>query len=206
MIKAVIFDYGNVISQAATGDVSEELERLSGVPATVFNSVYERFHVEFDRGLINGEEMYRRLLTEDGYIDCANDVELLKKIALHDLKSWRPIRQDVSDWILSVKKEGYKLGIISNIPYEFLDLYEKEIPPFANADFACYSCRVDMIKPESEIYYYTLKGLDVKAHEAVFFDDLQVNVDAACKVGMHSFLWTGLEQGKKDLDTVCNCL
>ncbi|MFI3256858.1 MAG: HAD family phosphatase [Spirochaetales bacterium] len=199
MIKAVIFDYGNVISQPATGAAGVGLEKLSGVPAAVFNSVYERFRFEFDRGTINGAEMYRQLLTEDGYTDVAKDSELLKKLARYDLESWWPILQDVSDWALSLKKDGYKLGILSNMPYEFLDLYEKEIPPFVEADFACFSCRVKLIKPEPEIYMHTLKGLGVQPEEAVFFDDIQENIDAACALGIHGFVWTGLDKGKKDL-------
>ncbi len=200
MIKAIIFDYGNVISQAATGDASEELKRMSGVPSEVFHSVYSRFRFDFDRGLINGEEMYRQLLLEDGYIEQANNTELLQKIARCDLETWRPIRQDVCDWISELQNEGYKIGILSNMPYEFLDAYENEIPPFVQADFACYSCRVKMIKPEKEIYEYTLNGLGVKAEEAVFFDDLQENIDGALALGINAFLWTGLEKGKKDLE------
>ncbi len=201
MIKAIIFDYGNVISHAAAGDASDELKKMSGVPAEVFNSVYDRFRFDFDRGLINGEEMYRQLLLEDGYIDQANNSELLKKIARCDLETWRPIRQDVCDWITELQKT-YKIGILSNMPYEFLDAYENEIPPFVQADFACFSCRVKLIKPEREIYEYTLNGLGVKADEAVFFDDIQENIDGALKVGMHAFLWTDLEKGKKDLENI----
>ncbi len=200
MVKAIIFDYGNVISQAATGDASEDLKRLSGIPADVFSSVYERFRFDFDRGLISGEEMYRKLLLEDGYVEQANNTDLLKKIAQCDLESWRPIREDVCAWISELQAAGYKIGILSNMPYEFLDLYENEIPPFVQADFACYSCRIKLIKPEKEIYEYTLNGLGVEAGEAVFFDDVQENVDGALNVGINAFLWTGLEKGKMDLE------
>ncbi len=201
MIKAIIFDYGNVISHAAAGDASEDLKKMSGVPAKVFNSVYDRFRFDFDRGLINGEEMYKQLLLEEGYTEQANNSELLKKIARCDLETWRPIRQDVCDWITELQKT-YKIGILSNMPYEFLDAYEKEIPPFMQADFACFSCRVKLIKPEKEIYEYTLNGLGVQAGEAVFFDDLQENIDAAVALGINGFLWTGLEKGKKDLQSI----
>ena len=54
MIKAVIFDYGNVISQTQTGDCAEQMEAMTGVPADVFRTVYDRFRFEFDRGTITG--------------------------------------------------------------------------------------------------------------------------------------------------------
>ena len=60
------------------------------------------------------------------------------------------------------------------------------------------SCRVTLIKPEKDIYLDVLQGLGVKPEEAVFFDDMAVNIEAACKLGINGFVWTGLEQGKKD--------
>lgn len=206
MIKAVIFDYGNVISKAATGDASQELSKLSGVPAHVFTSVYERFRFDFDRGLISGAEMYRQLLEEDGYTEQANNPELLQKLARRDADSWRAIHDDVVAWIHSLKEQGYKTGILSNMPTMFLELYESEIPPFVEADFACFSCRVQMIKPEPEIYYYTLDGLGIKPEEAVFFDDVQENIDAALKIGLNAFLWTGLEKAKADFRQLLNTI
>ena len=200
MIKALILDFGNVISKTNTGDCADEMEKLSGVPADIFRSVYEKYRFDFDRGVINGAEMYRILLEDAGYTKTAADRPLLEKIARLDLESWKDIHTDVSDWALGIQKAGYKLGILSNMPYEFLNLYEKNIPPFVHADYACFSCRVKLIKPEPAIYEDCLRGLGVKAGEAVFFDDIRHNIDAALKLGMNAFVWTGLEQGKKDWD------
>ena len=198
MIRSLVLDYGNVISKANTGDCAVQMERMTGVPAEVFGRVYEQFRFEFDRGIIDGAEMYRRLLVGEGYTDVACDNELMKKIARLDLESWRPIKEDVCNWALNVQKSGYKLGILSNMPYEFLDLYEKEIPPFVAADYACFSCRLHLIKPEPEIYLNCLEGLGISADEAVFFDDMERNIEAAQKLGFRAFVWTGLAQAQKD--------
>ena len=198
MIKAVILDYGNVISQTQTGDCAGEMQAMTGVPAEVFRTVYDRFRFDFDRGTITGAQMYSRLLAAEGYGDLAADRELMKRVARLDMESWRPVRQDVTDWGLSLRKEGFKLGILSNMPTEFLACYGDEIALFKAADYACFSCRVKLIKPESEIYHDALRGLGVRAEEAVFFDDLPANVEAARRLGIHAFVWTGLEQGKRD--------
>lgn len=202
MIKAVIFDYGNVISQTQTGDCADQMEAMTGVPADVFRTVYERFRFEFDRGTITGAQMYRQLLEADGYHRQAADQQLMEKIARLDMESWRLVRQDVTDWGLSLKEQGFRLGILSNMPTEFLASYEDEIELFRAAHYACFSCRVGLIKPEPAIYLDVLKGLDVEPQEAVFFDDVAVNVDAACALGIHGFVWTGLEQGKRDWQKV----
>mgnify|MGYP003288991788 FL=1 len=202
MIKAVIFDYGNVISQTQTGDCAEQMEAMTGVPADVFRTVYDRFRFEFDRGTITGAQMYHQLLEADGYHQQAADQQLMEQIARLDMESWRPVRQDVTDWGLSLKASGLKLGILSNMPTEFLASYEDEIELFKAAHYACFSCRVGLIKPEPAIYHDVLKGLGVEPQEAVFFDDVVVNVEAACALGIHGFVWRGLEQGKRDLQQV----
>ena len=201
MIRALILDYGNVISKANTGDCAVEMERLTGVPADIFRSVYDKYRFDFDRGVIGGAEMYRRLLDGAGFSNIAADTALMQKIARMDLESWRPVHDDVCDWALGVQKAGYKLGILSNMPYEFLDAYEKDIPPFTAADYACFSCRLKLIKPEPEIYKACLKGLGVAPEESVFFDDVQQNIDAALKLGINAFVWTNLAQGKKDWES-----
>ncbi len=205
MIKSIIFDYGNVISEVQTGDCANEMELMTGVPAAVFRSVYDRFRFDFDRGLITGAEMYARLLDSEGYHSLALDMDLMKKIALLDMQSWRKFRQDVTDWGLSLQKQGFKLGILSNMPTEFLQYYRNEIPLFVHADYACFSCEVHVIKPEPEIYNIVLDGLGVRPEEAVFYDDMQVNIDAACNLGIHACLWTGLENARNALDNFIRC-
>lgn len=202
MIKAVIFDYGNVISQTQTGDCAVQMEAMTGVPADVFRTVYDRFRFEFDRGTITGAQMYRQLLEADGYHQQAADMALMEQIARLDMESWRPVHQDVTDWGLSLKASGLKLGILSNMPTEFLTYYEDEIALFKAAHYACFSCRVGLIKPEPAIYHDVLKGLEVEPQEAVFFDDMAVNVEAACALGIHGLLWRGLEQAKADFQQI----
>jgi putative hydrolase of the HAD superfamily len=200
MIKAVIFDYGNVISAQQEIGVQREMEKLTGAPASLFTSVYATHRAEFDRGTITGAQMYAMLLKDAGYEALSQDTALMQKIASIDMSSWRRINPEVVEWCLSLKKQGYKLGILSNMPHEFLTMYESEIPPFVEADYACFSCRVKLIKPEEAIYRDALRGLGVVPHEAVFFDDMQVNIDAANKLGINGVLWTGLEDAKRALN------
>lgn len=197
MIRAVIFDYGNVISLPQTGDYTIGLEKLTGVPSNIFRAVYDEERYDFDRGDINGATMYIRLLTKHGYYEQAANLPLMHKLARLDMKSWRPYSQELTDWGLSLQKQGYKLGILSNMPIEFLDHYKKEIPLFEAADYACFSCNVHLIKPDPAIYRKVLEGLTVKPEEAVFFDDIRENIDTAIQIGIHGCLWQNLEQGKK---------
>lgn len=202
MIKALILDYGNVISKAAVGDCCLDMEKETGIPSEIFRNVYEEFRFDFDLGFITGAEMYRRLLVANGYEKQASDSALMEKIARIDLESWKYFHQDVTEWALDLQSKGLKLGILSNMPYEFLDLYEKDVPLFVAADCAIFSCRVHRMKPGAEIYYDVLSGLNIQPEEAVFFDDVEENVLAAKKLGINAFVWQGLAQGKKDLESL----
>jgi len=51
-------------------------------------------------------------------------------------------------------------------------------------DAIVISGEVGLRKPEPEIYHHTLGLLDMQAHECVFVDDLQVNVEAAVRLGL----------------------
>lgn len=197
MIKAVVFDYGNVIS-APQKDYYQEMEDLSGIPASLFKNIYSEFRHDFDRGLISGVEMYRRFFLQLGYEKAAENQELLKKIIELDLKSWRAVNEEVIEWGLSLKKAGFKLGILSNMPTEFLNRYGQEIRLFQEADYATFSCNVNCIKPEKAIYFDLLKGLSLDAAEIVFFDDLKPNIEAAIQLGFKAFLWENVAKAKKD--------
>lgn len=198
MIKAVIFDYGNVISVASTGDCANVMQEMTGVDASVFRGVYDKFRFEFDRGYITGTQMYTKALESAGYKELACDTALMQKLAVLDMQSWRAVHKDVVEWGLSLKKQGYLLGILSNMPLEFLQLYRKENVLFMAADYTCFSCECHLIKPEKAIYELCIKGLNIKAEEAVFFDDLQENIMAGLSCNIHSILWTGLDKAKKD--------
>jgi putative hydrolase of the HAD superfamily len=204
MIKAVIFDYGNVISAQQTSGVQREMEKLTGVPASLFASVYKTYRFDYDRGSITGAQMYAMQLKDAGYEALSANTALMQKIAYIDISSWRRLNSDVVNWSLSLKKQGYKLGILSNMPHEFLAAYESEIPPFVEADYACFSCRVKLIKPEEAIYEDALRGLGVAPHEAVFFDDVKENINAANKLRLNGVLWTGLEEAKRALKEICS--
>jgi HAD superfamily hydrolase (TIGR01509 family) len=56
-----------------------------------------------------------------------------------------------------------------------------------------------MIKPEKEIYIYTLEKNSLKPEDVVFIDDSQKNVDGGKKVGIDSILFQNTDQLRQDL-------
>lgn len=56
MIKALILDYGNVISLTDTEAIDAALAAETGIPIQAFGNLYSTHRSDFDRGTISGDE------------------------------------------------------------------------------------------------------------------------------------------------------
>jgi 2-haloacid dehalogenase len=63
------------------------------------------------------------------------------------------------------------------------------------------SGEVKMLKPDPAIYYLALDRFGLQAHEALFVDDRQINVEGAEAVGMQGHLFTGAEDLRRRLES-----
>lgn len=61
------------------------------------------------------------------------------------------------------------------------------------------SADIGVLKPNPKIYEHLLKKHNLVAKECVFMDDLEVNVEGAKSVGMHSFQFFDTNQSIKEL-------
>jgi putative hydrolase of the HAD superfamily len=201
MIKAIVFDFGNVI---AMQDKScyEKMSALAGVPIEEIRSFFWKQREAYDRGDMLGAEMYSHAFREAGYPEKADDEELCRALVLLDIGSWIHYDRAVIEWTRQLKQEGYLLGVLSNMPWDFLNVHEKDIPLFTEADTAVFSCRVGLIKPGADIYQVILERLGTAPEETVFFDDLEANIAAACRLGIKGILWTGFEQARVELERI----
>ncbi len=203
MIKAVVFDFGNVISEPQDTGCYGRMANLSGLPADYFSRAFWKYREDYDGGKIHGRQMYRAVLADAGVRgeEAALD-GLAERLLNEDLDSWFHVSADVTHWGLSLKQSGYALGILSNMPFDFLDRYEDKIEMFGKADVAVFSCRVGQIKPGAEIYQTLISRLGVRPGEIAFFDDLEPNVAGARKAGINAFLWTGLARAQADFSAL----
>lgn len=99
-------------------------------------------------------------------------------------------------------KKKYKIGLLSNFTAPWLREVMDENALWSLFDEHIISSEHKLVKPDAKIYKKMLSMLDVEAGESVFADDRQINIDAAKKVGIRGFLFTDVEQFKKDLKSV----
>ncbi|MDR2073368.1 MAG: HAD family phosphatase [Spirochaetaceae bacterium] len=199
-IKAVAFDYGGVISLPQDKKAMEDLARMAGIDTPLMQRMYWDLRPVYDQGLVNGGEFYRNILAGMGIFP---DSAVIEQMVERDLESWSRINPGTEQLMKKVKQEGLKLGVLSNMIQPFLDRARKTIPLFDLPDRAVYSCEAGVVKPGEKIYRLLLEALDCRGEELVFFDDLEPNVRAAEKLGIHGYLWKDPAAAYTELKRLC---
>ncbi|MDR3116119.1 MAG: HAD family phosphatase [Treponema sp.] len=181
--KAVVFDFGKVISFPPEPRVMEALSAVAGRDVKTMDTLVWAYRQEYDRGSLSGRDYYRAILGPE--LDEAQ-AEALVRI---DLDGWKRINPETVALMEDVKAAGYLLGILSNMPHEFLAWARESLPVFRLPQVGIFSCETGSIKPETPIYETLLRGLSCRPEEVVFFDDTPINVERACSLGIQGLVW-----------------
>ena len=182
-IRAVFFDFGGVIMRT---EYQSPRQRLA-----------ERFGMDYDDidKVVFGSESARRAsvgeIKED--VHWAQVLKRLKHPAF-EAKSFQDeffggdvIDRGLVEFIRSLRGKVHT-GLISNAWSGLRGFIAKEkiIDIF---DTVIISAEVGAIKPSARIYEIALEQAKVGASEAVFVDDVAVNIEACEKVGMKGILF-----------------
>lgn len=147
-------------------------------------------------------------------INKMSEAELIFKISTQVGKTPEAVRSEIDAYlsfdqalvlyIQQLKKEGYKIGLLSNAGYDFFKRKVfVEYPWFEKLfDVIVISSKIGISKPNPEIYMYILKEFSIQPKDAIFVDDSPNNVVAAQVAGIHGILFTSVEQLKKDFSTI----
>jgi len=195
-IKAVVFDYGNVISIQQDPKVMDELAGRIGVERKKFESALWSFRGEYDRGTVSAKEYFKTVLSS---LAISMDDKSIDELIEIDLNSWKNIDTGTEALMKELKAAGYLVGILSNIPHVFLAWAKKNLPVFSLPHFGLYSCEVKLIKPEEAIYRLLLSMFAVEAEELVFFDDKVENIKGADAIGIKAILWKNSKEARREL-------
>ncbi len=99
-----------------------------------------------------------------------------------------------------VRGAGHRIVYLSNMPTPFADLLEQD-PDFAVLfDGGVFSCRVDAIKPEPEIFRIARERLDLDPSSMVLIDDRPDNLVAAAVLGWPGLHFVDADQCAADLE------
>jgi putative hydrolase of the HAD superfamily len=195
-IRAVVFDYGKVICFPPSAENRGVLLALTGLSAETLDALDRKHRGEYDRGACDGKTYYRTLLADAGIFP---DDGILETIAEADAEGWKRTNPGTLALMADIKNAGAALGILSNMPHDFLTWLRDHFPRFDGLDAAVFSCEVGSIKPERRIYEILRSRLGCEFGEIVFFDDVPVNVEKAAELGIRAFLWKDSGAAREEL-------
>jgi glucose-1-phosphatase len=96
----------------------------------------------------------------------------------------------------------YRLALLSNTDPIHLAHMEPNYEFFTHFPVRIYSCSVGASKPDPLIYQHALRGLHVKAPEALYIDDIPAYVETAQRLGMSGIVYRSPDQLRHELSAL----
>jgi|SRR5579872_251166 len=192
-IKAVIFDYGNVLCEPQPAADVEAMAQELGLTIDQFLPIYWRDRGPYDRADMDAVEYWNSVARRE------LGAALVARLTDLDNRSWLHPRQATLPWVAALSRTGLRTALLSNLPSALRDALERDAPWLPEFDVRTYSCTVRKTKPAREIYEHCVDGLGVDASEVVFLDDRPENIEGASKLGIHGILFDTPERAAVEL-------
>ncbi|HEY5996914.1 MAG TPA: HAD family phosphatase [Candidatus Deferrimicrobiaceae bacterium] len=193
MIRAVIFDFGNVVSAF---DTSKFLKRLAARSPLSVDELSEAIygsglHSLYEAGAIRSPAFYREVVGR-----CRVDMGMPEFVeAFTDI--FEPV-EGTADLIRRVAAHC-PVGLLSNTnPWHFARHIRKSAP-WPHYSTVTLSYRVKALKPEPAIYADATGKLGVPPAECVYVDDIPEYAEGAARVGMHGVVFAGAARLEDEL-------
>jgi putative hydrolase of the HAD superfamily len=195
-IKAIVFDIGGVLAIAPRisdfevfGNWEKKLKLEAGHIRSRARGAWERGRI----GSISEGEFCRRLGESLGWTD-ARVTAFMEDFWAEYLGT---PNIELTEYFRGLRPR-YRTALLSN---SFVGARERQKLGDL-ADLLLYSHEVGISKPEHRIYELACERLGVLPEQAVFLDDAEQYVAAACKAGMHGILFRDNAQAVADIEAL----
>lgn len=178
-IQSVIFDMGNVLINFSHEKACEQIGALANKPASeVFRVLFASgLEIRYEAGQVTRAELIAGL--EQG-LGCQLDTRAVMDAAC-DIFWPKP---DMEQLAAGVREAGYRLVLLSNVCEDHFEYIRQRYTFPALFDELVLSYKVGVCKPHERIYHRAISAARCSAHECLFIDDVQENVDAAARLGI----------------------
>lgn len=190
-LRAVILDYGEVISRPANQSVHREMLDLSGMAEGIFDKHYWALRLDHDAGILNSNAYFQRIAQLAGREFTPAQIERLAEL---DARMWMDVNEPLLAWVAELKRAGLRTAVLSNMGDGVLGAMRQHFPWLAQFDQLVWSCELGIVKPALAIYLHAVEALGVKPEEALFIDNLPRNVEGAEEAGLHGIVFKDIEQ------------
>lgn len=195
-IRAVIFDYGMVLTGQPKLAAHDGMVRITGLAAEEFERLYWADRHAYDEGKLSGVEFWQKFAAKSGLPLTGEQLDELNRL---DAEMWTVSNPAMLAWHDQLRERGIRTAILSNMGDSVLENIEREFAWIHHFDVLVWSFQLGMAKPAPAIYQHALSELGMKAEETLFLDDKQVNIDAARELGIVSLLFSDIDHLRADL-------
>ena len=197
MIKNIILDIGDVLVKSNYHDYflnkgyDEETACLLE-KATFFTPVWK----ELDRGVWSFTEII------DGFVKNAPELEAELRSVFEDMKNFITVFPCADEWITEIQKSGLKVYCLSNISDKICRDCSDDLKFLKHTDGYVLSYQEQLIKPDPAIYKLLLDRYGLASEECIFIDDIEANVTAAKKLGIHGIVFKNRQQAMAEIEVI----
>ena len=195
MIRNIIFDVGKVLVSYEPEQMMKNLgytdEQIQVVKSAMFdNPLWD----ESDRGIRTMEEYHEGFLKNN-----LEQKDIIQKAYEHigDAIELFPY---AIEWILKMKKRGYRVYILSNYSEYTFEVTKKKLVFLQLMDGIVFSYEARVGKPDAGIYKKLINEYSLEEKESVFIDDRRENIEAAEKLGIKGIHFLNYEQARDELE------
>jgi len=194
-MKAILFDLGRVLVDydhqrtvtAVTDCCSSEPEAITAFMQATAD--------DFGVGTLSAEEFHTRLAQELGYNQSFPDFVQTYASGL------RRNEEALAYAIALQRRSNVTVGIISNTNAAHVYWLDEHLPELIAFDLVMMSNEVAMLKPDAAIFELALELLNVYPKQAIFIDDLAVNVEAARALGLAGIVHSDWAKTRPQLES-----
>ena len=196
-IRALILDYGGVISRPQDPRIVNTLICTLDVEPEAFETAYRSYRATYDSGHKTGAEYWQSVLKsldiDPGRIDISTLIRL-------DVESWTRINDSMIRFISGIRSRIDNLSIISNMTDDTLSFLRNGFNWLELFDALIFSCEFGVNKPDMGIYRECLKKIEIPPAECLFVDDAAENIEGAAAAGMHTIHYSSFDTFMADFN------
>jgi putative hydrolase of the HAD superfamily len=186
-IRAVLFDYGMVLSGPPSPSAWARMLAVTGLDDARLHGAYWAHRHAYDRGSFTGHAYWIAVGNLVG--QSFDDAQIAALIAA-DNDLWGDLNPPMVAWAEQLQQAGVRTGILSNIGDEMSSGLLRKYSWLHDFHHCTWSHTLKLAKPELAIYQHAAAGLDTPIDRILFLDDREENIAAAAQLGMQTLHYT----------------
>jgi putative hydrolase of the HAD superfamily len=185
-VKAVLFDFGKVLSNSADPAAWCKMLAITGLDDARLHEAYWAYRHDYDRHALSAIPYWCAVAAHAGTTFTDKQIENLLKL---DVDMWTSMNEPMVEFAQRLQRAGFRTGILSNIGDAIAQGIVARLPWLSNFYHCTWSYSLGIAKPESAIYLKTAEALQTAPENILFIDDRVENITAAEALAFQTILY-----------------